>query len=204
MQRSKAQLAIDKIRNLLRKLYVQARELDQNASQRNNSTSPKHQLFNQECFRSRSKLFLPYVTEIEKELQHAEQLLQQGQLSFLAFQVEKIELQCAAIIKAMNAKDSLKAIDKYRKDHLGKARFKQAMSRVLQPIQTLYAKLSETHEFERRLVAMLEEKQRHLNSTGNGPQSQLTQEILTLHQRLGRCRQAISMIERQIEQQEKQ
>jgi len=203
MQLNKAQLAIDKIRNVLRKLYVQARELDKNASPKTDS-SPKHHLFNQECFKSRSKQFLPYVTEIEKELQHAEKLLKQRQIDFFAFQVEKIELQCAAIIKAINAKESLTAIDKYRKDHFGRAKFKRAISKVLVPIQELYAKLSETHEFERRLLAMLNEKEIQLNSASENQKDVITQEVLTLHQRLGRCRQAISKLERQIEQQEKQ
>ena len=73
--------------------------------------------------------------------------------------------------------------------------------KIMTSSHELYKKLSEYHEFERRLVAMLNEKNLQINKTNNTQQH--TQDILTLHQRLGRCRQAISKVEREIEINEK-
>lgn len=56
--------------------------------------------------------------------------------------------------------------------------------------QALYQKLSETHEFERRLLQMIHEA---------AQQQQAPELQLALHARLGRCRKAISQLEAEIQ-----
>ncbi len=75
----------------------------------------------------------------------------------------------------------------------------------MQPTQALYQKLSEHHEFERRLALMIAEREQQRGNTKDYSQrnEQLKLEILALHKRLGKCRQAISVIERDIELAEK-
>ena len=203
MKHAKTLSTIERIREILRKLYVQAKAIDSKLPNTKPNSPIKNRLFSQECFKSKSRKYLPYIIEIEQELQHAELLLAKNQHEFLSYQIEKIELQCSAIITALNAADSLKAIDKYNKEHFNKSRLRRQLTQVMQPIQDLYAKLSETHEFERRLIEMLQQKERQLADTKTQAKELLTSEILTLHQRLGRCRQAISKLEREIEQHEK-
>ena len=67
----------------------------------------------------------------------------------------------------------------------------------------LYQKLTEHHEFERRLMDMLSEKERQRLESKKHESEKLSVEVLTLHQRLGRCRKAISAIQREIELAEK-
>ena len=70
---------------------------------------------------------------------------------------------------------------------------------VLANSHALYKKLNEHHEFERRLLDMITQREQQRNKAKNSDTSLLSQEVLALHQRLGRCRQAISVIERDIE-----
>ena len=67
----------------------------------------------------------------------------------------------------------------------------------------LYQKLTEHHEFERRLMDMVAEREAMRAKCKKHESEKLSIEVLTLHQRLGRCRRAISTIERDIEQVEK-
>ena len=62
---------------------------------------------------------------------------------------------------------------------------------------------NETIEFERRLLAMVHEREQQRQQATNKQSERLSEEILALHQRLGRCRQAISKLEREIEQTKK-
>jgi primosomal replication protein N'' len=45
---------------------------------------------------------------------------------------------------------------------------------------------------------MLTEKELELSKCNNDKRQEISQEVLALHQRLGRCRKAISLIERDI------
>jgi primosomal replication protein N'' len=74
---------------------------------------------------------------------------------------------------------------------------------VLLSSHQLYQQLTEHHEFERRLKDMITEREQERTRSKSANIDKLSQEVLALHQRLGRCRKAISAIERNIEQAEK-
>ena len=74
---------------------------------------------------------------------------------------------------------------------------------VLLSSHQLYQQLTEHHEFERRLNDMLIEKEQQRLKCKPHESEKLSLDVLTLHQRLGRCRKAISTIERDIELTEK-
>ena len=62
----------------------------------------------------------------------------------------------------------------------------------------------QNHEFERRLVLMIEERKLKLDAASPAKATEINKEILALHARLGRCRKAISATEDKIQQVEKQ
>ncbi len=67
----------------------------------------------------------------------------------------------------------------------------------------LYEKLNKNREFERRLMLMVAEREQQRTQCRASEAEKLSNEVLALHQRLGRCRKAISLIERDIEFAEK-
>jgi primosomal replication protein N'' len=128
--------------------------------------------------------------------------------------LEHLEQQISAISNALHANSTIHqaaklSLDANKKIRIKKAKAKQvnkyrdlAKTLVLNSHQ-LYQKLTEHHEFERRLMDMLMEKERQRLKCKKHESEKLSYEVLTLHQRLGRCRKAISIIERDIELTEK-
>ena len=82
--------------------------------------------------------------------------------------------------------------------------YKQAVQKIMQSSHELYDELKQNHEFERRLVLMIEERKLLMEKASPAQAQKLNQEILTTHARLGRCRKAISATEDKIQQVEKQ
>ena len=74
---------------------------------------------------------------------------------------------------------------------------------VLLSSHQLYQQLNEHHEFERRLMDMITEREQERVRSKSAINDKLSLEVLALHQLLGRCRKAISSIERNIELAEK-
>ena len=67
-----------------------------------------------------------------------------------------------------------------------------------------YTRLAETQQFERRLIAMIEDRETTLGQLATfSDQQRVQKELAALEGRLMRCRQALAKIERQIERQEK-
>ena len=81
--------------------------------------------------------------------------------------------------------------------------YKQLAKAMMVPSHQLHAKLAEVIGFERRLEEMIRIKELELSNKRVKDTSVLQLEVLTLHQRLGRCRKAKSEIEREIELSEK-
>ena len=74
---------------------------------------------------------------------------------------------------------------------------------VLLSSHQLHQQLIEHHEFERRLMEMISEREQQRMRSRASNIDKLSQEVLALHQRLGRCRKAISAIEQKIKLAEK-
>ena len=140
------------------------------------------------------------LEELDAELKR---LLEQKRSALSQHRLISIEQQMASIITAIDANNSMNKADTITLNANKQRSYKKAAQKLFQPIQNLYSQLSETIEFERRLLVMLAEKQAILSSSPPNKKVQATDDVLIVHQRLGRCRQAISKIERQIETQEK-
>ena len=68
------------------------------------------------------------------------------------------------------------------------APYQQAVKQIMQPAHELYDELKQNHEFERRLVLMVEECKLRMQNVGPVKAKAINLEILALHGRLGRCR----------------
>ena len=160
-------------------------------------------LFSPSLFSTDSDCFSPYTDELEIKVKSLSRLIKAKRLALSALALTKIEQQIQALLTALNANKTMHTEAKIRLDakitSIKAREYKKAVQSVIQSSQELHQKLSQHHEFERRLLEMLNEKEYQLSKCGNSQRQATSQEVLALHQRLGRCRKAISLIERDIE-----
>lgn len=195
---------INKLEAILSDLGNKAQLLDQQNKQKKSFYNRRDKaLFSRSIFATDSDKLVPYVQESLKLLKQIERLYSLKQFELLDIQLKQIEQQTCALMSAINANESINRASQQQLETQKMVKFKKAAKKIMQPTQELHQQLAETFEFERRLQEMLNNKQQELSSTSLSKAKKVQQEVLVLHQRLGRCRQAISKIERQIEMQEK-
>lgn len=195
---------LEKMNNIVESLLIQADHLDN--GNRNNKTfnlRRDNTLFSETLFSTNSAYLSPYVLETQKKLTELSKLLKSNKREFSFQRIQLIEQQISAIISAINANESQNKGSKQQLDAIKARRFKKAAASLIESSKHLHQQLAETKEFERRLQQMLDDKQIELSNSLLRNRDKLSAEMLVLHQRLGRCRQAISKIERKIEMSEK-
>ena len=197
--------AFKRFKVLLEHLSTQATEVDhKNAHSKAHRLLADNALFSDDLFSTYSDKFYPYVKEVERKVDELSRLITHDKKEFAFNQLPKLEQQISSLVTALNANQSMHNEAQHRLNAFKNKRYKKAAQNVMQSSHELHKKLAETHEFERRLAQMIvEREQQRTNNNHSKAQQKLSQEILTLHQRLGRCRQAISKIEFQIEFSEK-
>jgi len=197
--------AFKRIQVLLKQLSEQALEVDKiNAQSKSHKLLADNVLFSETLFSTQSDKLSPYIKEVEKRIDELQRLISAGKKEFAFNQIPHIEEQMASIVNAINANQSMHEGAQHRLNAINANRYKKAAKSVMLSSHELHQKLAEHHEFERRLAEMITDReQKRTENTQAQTQQMLSQEILALHQRLGRCRQAISKIERQIEFTEK-
>ena len=207
--------SIERLTKVLVRLAREAKQIDiQNNQDKSHRLIENNNLFSPALFFSQSDRYLPYVEEIERKLAEFTRLVASNKITLSKALLEQLEQQISAISNALQANSTIHqaaklSFDANKKIRVKKAKAKQvskyrdlAKTLVLNSHQ-LYQKLTEHHEFERRLMDMLMEKERQRVECKKHESEKLSFEVLTLHQRLGRCRKAISTIERDIELAEK-
>lgn len=196
---------LKRLRDLLELLSLQAKHLDQrNEKSKSNYLLKDKSLFSESIFASRSDKYFVYCQEVEKNLKNLDALLTKNQNTIANSLLERIEQQLSALHSALSGNDVIYKEAGIRQNKINVGRYKKAAKAVMQSSHQLYQQLNEYLEFERRLSNMLEERNRALTNSTQANQATLQAEVLALHQRLGRCRQAISKVERTIELAEKQ
>jgi primosomal replication protein N'' len=197
------------------RLATDAKQIDiQNTQNKSHQLIENNNLFSRALFFSQSDRYLPYVEEVERRLAEFTRLVASNKIALSKVLLEQIEQQISAISNALHANSAIHqaakiSFDANKKVIIKRAKAKQAnkyrdmAKNLVQNSQQLYQKLTEHHEFERRLNDMLLEKEQQRLKCKAHENERLSFEVLTLHQRLGRCRKAISTIERDIEQAEK-
>jgi len=185
-------------------LASKASQIDQQAP-----SWQKRDWFDSALFQCHSPMLLDYVQEAMALLQRLDQTPTQAREPALAAVfatnrqalAEKLSAQLNALTQAFNTLE-IRSSDKHRQSFRQYKKNKteelspqrQAAGRLLAELggtsQAMYQKLSEYHEFARRLQQMVHESAQR-NET---PAVQLA-----IHARLGRCRKAISALEAEIQ-----
>lgn len=193
-----------RIQTLLETLKVQAVKLDSSNAQSKAHKLIKHNaLFSENLFITHSDKFEDYIDEIKKKADELSRLIKFNKNTFALNQLPLLEQQIASLYNAINSNSSIESEAQYRLEGIKARNFKKAAKAVMQTSHELHKTLAEHHEFERRLLAMITDREQEIHITTPAKGRKLSEEILAVHQRLGRCRQAISKIERQIEISEK-
>ncbi|RHW75620.1 primosomal replication protein PriC [Colwellia sp. RSH04] len=214
---------VDRLSHLFEHLTLQAKLIDkENTANKSHYLIENSNLFTKHLFQTDSDMFSDYVDEAKSRLdvfirlsnkRYSKAKMNDERLQHL---LNHLEQQISAIHNAFSANNSLHQVAKLSFDAHKKARHKriqrhqanqpkleQLAQSVMMSSHQLYQQLSEHHEFERRLLLMVNEREEQRRQCNNQKINTLSAEVLALHQRLGRCRKAISAIERKIEFSEK-
>jgi primosomal replication protein N'' len=201
---SNMQLAIDRITAVLDSLAEQAKIIDtENQQTKSHYLLKDKDIFSEALFATNSDKIGAYVEEVRGKTIELSRLLQSGKKELSQNRLQGIEQQISSIINAIRSNKGLHQEAQYRLNAINARRYKKAAKELFKSSQALYQQLAEHHEFERRLLAMLNEREQLRQSATPAKAKKILDEVLALHQRLGRCRQAISKIEREIEVSEK-
>ena len=207
--------SIDRLTEVLMRLAKQAKQIDTiNTQNKSHRLIENNNLFSPALFFSQSDRYLPYVEEVEHRVTEFKRLVATNKTELSRALLEHLEQQISAISTALHANSTMHQAAKLSFDANKKVRIRVAKAKqvnkyrdlakkIVLSSHQLYQKLSEHHEFERRLMDMLMEKERQRLKCKTHENQKLSADVLTLHQRLGRCRKAISIIERDIELAEK-
>ncbi|MEH8018073.1 primosomal replication protein [Rheinheimera muenzenbergensis] len=167
------------LKHQLQQLRQQAEQLDAKP----NAGKPQN-WFDSSLFSCRSPHLADYVADAQRNLRH----LSDNTLSNASRQrlVQRLSEQTSALTRAF------RNVDTRRTPGAKVTKAKAVLQQVSASSQQLYQQLSDTQQFERRLLDMIA-----LANRDNAPDA--VPRTLALHARLGRCRKALSEIERQIQ-----
>ena len=203
--------AINRLTSIIHELDHQAKQLDvENSQQKVLKQLSDNPLFSSNLFYFQGDRLSGYTQELLKRTKEIQKHLACNN-NLVAHQlITNIEQQISALLNAFGANNirvKSAAFEQKQRQHWynkqDNNKYQQAVAAVIEPIQSLYQKLSEYHGYEQRLAAMIADREQIRTQSGSS-NTQVSQEILALHQRLGRCRRAISQVEQQIALAEKQ
>ncbi|MGO3914683.1 MAG: primosomal replication protein [Pseudoalteromonas sp.] len=195
-------MALDKLCQQIATLKHQAEQFDKAKHFAKNRYMQKQpSLFEQHVFATKSMNLTDYVNEIQDEV---ERLPPSEHRHTYGYALDRITSQFQAVLNVIK---STPIWQKENKNQFRPAKpkvYQQAVKKIMQSSHELYEELKQNHEFERRLILMIEERKLHMANLGPANVKKVNQEILVLHGRLGRCRKAISATEDKIQKAEKQ
>jgi len=143
--------------------------------------------FDVTLFATKGTRLRDYLAEVRVNLGQLHQVVAEKRQAQVAFVAERLISQITALQREL-------ATQALRKTHQTPER----------KSHDNYTRLAETQQFERRLIAMIEDRESTLGQlTTFSDQQRVQKELAALEGRLMRCRQALAKIERQIERQEK-
>jgi len=207
--------SIERLSVLLKTLDAKAKQIDiKNTQLKAHRLIENNNLFSSTLFVSQSDQFGPYIRETQRRISEFSRLVVANKIDLSKVLLLQIEQQISAIANALQSNSVMHqaaklSFDANNKVRIKKAKVKQAgkfrelTKNIVMSSHQLYQKLTEHHEFERRLMDMVNERENARLKCKNHESEKLSAEVLALHQRLGRCRRAISTIERDIERAEK-
>jgi primosomal replication protein N'' len=197
------QPAFEKLRQQVATLKQHAEQFDSaKLFAKNRYIQAQPSLFDRSVFTTKSMNLADYVVEIEEELSR---LPASDHRHAYTYALERIANQVQAIFNVIKSTPIWEKENKNQFKPRSKQKvFKQVVKKVMQSSHELYEELKQNHEFERRLLLMIEERKLQIEKASPAQAQKLNMEVLTTHGRLGRCRKAISVTEDKIQQLEKQ
>lgn len=143
--------------------------------------------FDVTLFASKGTRLREYLAEVRTNFAQLRQVVAENRSAQVAFVAERLVSQITALQREL-ATQTLRQADKQT----------EAKS------SDYYSKLVEHQQYERRLIAMIEDRESRLGRVETFKEQQVIQkELAALEGRLMRCRQALIKIERSIERQER-
>lgn len=196
--------SLTRLTSILDQLKIDANTADQENKQRKSHFYLQNKaMFDEKLFPIKSSSYYAHVKYTQKRLAHLQKLLSTKPTEFCVALMAELEQQISSLIIAIKSNDSRHNDSDYRLERSNRLKKqKTQVKAVLIPLDQLYAKLAEFQGFERRLQDMIQIKELELAKAKQDDMPTMQQEILTLHQRIGRCRKAISDVEKQIEDSE--
>jgi len=141
--------------------------------------------FDHKLFQSRGTGLGDYLAESRQTLRQLTQAAEQGRTEQVAWLAQRLLDQMTALARELATLD-----------------LRRQREPVAAPVDD-YARLAEHQDYERRLMTLIRDRESlRQNSDDRVRQHQLQQEIAALEGRLGRCRQALTRIEKLIERRE--
>lgn len=154
-------------------------------------------IFNSSSFHTQSDEVIDYLKELKNNINRLATVKEQSHADYLS---EKITNQFNCFKNLLNSSKLNSKYAAHRGKHIKlEQRVKKIAQQATQTSQSLYEELSQLHEYERRLLDMVADKQTMLNQYSGSEKSHLQQQVLLTQQRLGRCRQAITGVEDKIQ-----
>jgi primosomal replication protein N'' len=215
------QSVIRRLSTLLSSLHDQSCQLDAiNTQDKSHRLIENNNLFSNHLFSAQSDQLSDYSSEIKKKLIDFSKLYAKNDDCAVKIELAKaslahIEQQLSALITAIKSNSVIHKAAKINNDATNNVRkkyfnninrqnrnHKKLAKTILHSSHQLHKKLTEHHEFERRLIKMISDREKNLQINSNS--AVLNNEMLALHQRLGRCRKAIYAIEVDIAKTNKQ
>lgn len=170
---------------LLQQLDTQLAQLAQAVAPHANKRTAQAR-FDHQLFHSHSTRLGDYLLEIEQTLSQLKQSVRDNRAERVAWMAERVVLQMGALQR-----------------ELATQTLRQRESPPVAKKENLYEKLAQHQDFERRLSAMIADRESLLGTQETLAQQQLLQrEIAALEGRLQRCQLALKRIERSIENRE--
>ncbi len=151
------------------------------------ANTPSHQArFDINLFGNHGNRFRDYLQEVRKNMAQLKQVAAEKRTQQVVFLAEKLVAQISALQREL-------ATQKLRKSN------PEPRDTKMDP----YHKLAEHQDYERRILAMIHDKESQLGKQSRlSEQQKIQKELAALEGRLMRCRQALIKIERSIERKE--
>jgi primosomal replication protein N'' len=191
---------INKIRDQIDTLYQHTQSIDKRNGEIRSARFKYRDFFNPRLFRCESTSLVDYVREADDNFTHLLKLKDHDK-AMLAALGEQVTDQISALTQVIRSNEVSIKEHFYQQSSNKKrySKYKKVANVVMASSHELHQELAQNHEFERRLNEMIFERQNQMQRANAQQAEKLSQEVLTLHQRLGRCRKAISMVEERIQ-----
>ncbi|PSH19216.1 prephenate dehydrogenase [Yersinia pseudotuberculosis] len=150
------------------------------------NTPSQQARFDLNLFSNHGNRFRDYLQEVRKNMAQLKQVVEENRLQQVAFLADKLVAQISALQREL-------ATQKIRKSN------PEPREHQSDP----YHKLAEHQDYERRILAMIQDRESQLGQQSLlVEQQKIQKELAALEGRLMRCRQALIRIERSIEKKE--